>query len=275
MPVKAITRMKSALRTLPYAGHHARALAAPAAGRGKQVASDDGTLGTSEWAFSAWDPSSGARLRSCAPGRDPPSNTSVTRLRQAIEDALSRHAGLRQLDEAVTGAIQELDHAPSRAEADRSLQLIFSENGDRAVKPDEKEFLTREYAELRNDLASSLDAHSQGRMSDDDFVHSIEGVYGAMGMMLESVEENLEGFEQFLGIAEERWKDKRPLYSEEEETGFLKRYLGPPLDGRDVYVRYETSVERRLQKDIETLYALQAIRRGSGRKLLGAGAIQS
>jgi hypothetical protein len=201
--------------------------------------------------------------------------TKARTLRAAMDKLGSGLLGDVGLDEAVSAAIEELDHAPSRAEPDSSLQLIYPEDGGQAVKPDEKERLTREYAELRNDLASSLNAHSQGRMSDDDFVHSIEGIYGAMGIMLERAEESLETLENVQRIAEERWKDKTPLYGEEEATEFLKGYIGPPLDGLDVYVRYETSVERRLQKDIETLYALQAIRRGSGRKLLGAGAIQS
>jgi hypothetical protein len=186
-----------------------------------------------------------------------------------LDDGLS---GKADREEAVAAAIQELDHAPSWSEFRRNLRWILPEDEELASER-EDEVQEREFAGLRNLLESSLSTYLQGKLSDKDLVRRLEQVRREIGVWLKTREGTLELFEKSLGMAEEHLS--QTLHREEEGANFLASYLGPPLDGLDVYVRYETSVERRLHKDIEFLYTLQAIRLGRARKLLGRGAVGS
>ena len=198
----------------------------------------------------------------------------VGALRESIAILMHGLSGKAGIGDAVAAAIQELDHAPNWAEFRRKLRWILPQDEELASES-EGEVQAREFAGLRNLLESSLSAYVQRELSEKDLVRRLEQVHHEMVAQLKASAEALSLFERVLGMAEERLKDKRPLYGEEEGADFLGSYLGPPLDGLDVYVRYETSVERRLQKDIEFLYTLQAIRLGRARKLLGRGAVGS
>jgi len=196
----------------------------------------------------------------------------VETLRAAMEKLALGLSGETVPGEALSAAIQELEAAPLLAPIPR----ILSDDGDRVDSPEEKGVEVRALGEFRHLLTSVIRNLSQGLIPDEDVGPLLAEIYQKMHGSLEMCERNLEGFVKTLDLDNASTnEDGGSPSSEEKCTNFLQRYGGPPLDGLDVFVRYETSVERRLQKDIETLYALQAIRRGSGRKLLGSGAIQS
>lgn len=114
-------------------------------------------------------------------------------------------------------------------------------------------------------MASTAQACASGEIGEEDAEERRKALSLRVKRDLELREQILESLKVALTVLEEqrRWMDQDGR-SEEKLTASLQPYVVPPPEELDVYLRYETSTDRRLQRDIETLFAVQALRRGGG-----------
>jgi len=114
-------------------------------------------------------------------------------------------------------------------------------------------------------MASTAQACARGEIGEEDAEERRKALSLRVKQDLELREQILESLKVALTVLEEqrRWMDQDGR-SEEKLTASLQPYVVPPPEELDVYLRYETSTDRRLQRDIETLFAVQALRRGGG-----------
>lgn len=172
-------------------------------------------------------------------------------LRRAIAKLPGGGKAPRNPERCIRGALKELASAPL---VPLETEAIMSASTSTLAAGG-----TRSYGWFRGTL-NKLDSE-RGKLADSEAMTALSGIAERMRERLENDE-----------LLQQAWVSSRDSVGErtlvsqdpsDQARALFSRYLVPPAPELDVYVRYETSVERRLERDIGNLLVLQSVRGGT------------
>src|SRR5207245_6215559 len=105
-------------------------------------------------------------------------------------------------------------------------------------------------------------AGTMNHMGRDEMISELKGIIRALE---DDAREHIERSDPHLENARQLAAkfESNKLEDGSDVRDFLRAYVMPPTDRVDLLVRYETSIDRRLQKSIGTFFAMHAARRSA------------
>jgi hypothetical protein len=172
-------------------------------------------------------------------------------LRRAIAKLPGGAKTPRGPERCIRGALKELASAPL---VPLETEAIMSASTSTLVARG-----TRSYGWFRGTL-STLDSE-RGKLPEHETMTVLSGIAARMRERL--ADDEL--LRQAWVSSHDSVGERTPVSQDpsDQARALFSRYLVPPAPELDVYVRYETSVERRLERDIGNLLVLKSIRSGT------------